>query len=295
MAKIRGSSSAHASAIKEAGHKRESEFAQLIGGDAQPGTGKTDVIDQAQNTYSVKSGKKWQIFLYSLSKIEESTELKFLLPCLNAFPQEAESYFRDRDECLSKKIELLSQNGMTKAEADQELVQSLPMNLYICSKMRLGRGTEEARAFLSDKSNLRAFLAKSIFNNEEVTYLAIKELGKIGRFHVFHREDILKILVEILIPYCSKAGVASKDFNIEGQKTILKFRKGKREKNLIEIEIRNDSDIHYRQVRFNMYASDALSVLVERLKDNQRQISSSVLSYGRAAELLEPLTRQKAS
>jgi hypothetical protein len=50
-----------------------------------------------------------------------------------------------------------------------------------------------------------------------------------------------------------------------------------------EIEIRNDSSTHYRQVRFNMYSRDTLYLLLMELeKKPTRLINESVIAYGRA-------------
>ena len=53
-----------ASDKKTGGHDNECHFANLIMGKVVGGktTEKTDVIDSEGNTYSVKGGKKWQIF-----------------------------------------------------------------------------------------------------------------------------------------------------------------------------------------------------------------------------------------
>ena len=49
-----------ASYKKRSGHVNEQHFAYLIDGDVVGGrTDKTDVIDQAYNTYSVKGGEWW--------------------------------------------------------------------------------------------------------------------------------------------------------------------------------------------------------------------------------------------
>ena len=46
------------------------------------------------------------------------------------------------------------------------------------------------------------------------------------------------------------------------------------QKNIVEIEIRNDSEIHYKQVRFNMYSKDALFLLTREFGNNFKQIKS---------------------
>ena len=59
--------------------------------------------------------------------------------------------------------------------------------------------------------------------------------------------------------------------NHRAQKTIFKYINNGKLKNIVEIEIRNDSKNHYRQVRFNMYSKDALSLLLSKTKDSSGQ------------------------
>ena len=58
----RAASSEISSEKKLGGHRNEDEFASLIGGGVIKGTQKGDVEDKDGLLYSVKSGKKWQIF-----------------------------------------------------------------------------------------------------------------------------------------------------------------------------------------------------------------------------------------
>ena len=97
----RAPSSQLSSEKKLGGHKREEIFANIIGAEVKKGIQKTDVEDQLGNKYSVKSGKKWQIFLYTYNRISDSSFLNILLPCLDAFPNDSSQYFKDREECIS--------------------------------------------------------------------------------------------------------------------------------------------------------------------------------------------------
>ena len=54
---------------KLGGHKKEKEYANLIKGEIILGTKKGDVKDQEGKLHSVKSGKKWQLCLYSKKRI----------------------------------------------------------------------------------------------------------------------------------------------------------------------------------------------------------------------------------
>ena len=53
----------------------------------------------------------------------------------------------------------------------------------------------------------------------------------------------------------SVGGQGIDDINLDGQKTIIKYKT-----NIIELEIRNDSINHYRQVRFNMKREKAIDL-----------------------------------
>ena len=59
----RAPSSEISSQKKRSGHQTEIEYAELINGEVIKGTQKGDVKDRNGNLYSVKSGKKWQVFL----------------------------------------------------------------------------------------------------------------------------------------------------------------------------------------------------------------------------------------
>ena len=109
-----------------------------------------------------------------------------------------------------------------------------------------------------------------------------------NEYNVFLKEDVLDILTERLFPAVSKAGLTPEDFNVAGQKTLLCYTNSKgKSKNIVEIEIRNDSPTHYRQVRFNMYSKDALDIFLTGLSHNPvRKISKQVWIHGRAQKII---------
>jgi hypothetical protein len=124
-----------------------------------------------------------------------------------------------------------------------------------------------------------------------VEYLAIKDstYKKDGLFKVFGKNDVLEILSLRLSPAVSSAGRIPEDYNVAGQKTLLRYKKSSqgKEKNIVEIEIRNDSPIHYRQVRFNMYSKDALHILLESKKCRSgKRLCDGVVAFGYAADIL---------
>ena len=81
---------------------------------------------------------------------------------------------------------------------------------------------------------------------------------------VFDKFDILDIFESNLKVVNSVGGHGIDDINLDGQKTIMKYKQ-----NIVELEIRNDQSI-YRQVRFNMKRQKA----IELFKDKTKKINS---------------------
>jgi hypothetical protein len=79
------------------------------------------------------------------------------------------------------------------------------------------------------------------------------------------------------------------DYNVAAQKTLLQYKKDNGTfKNIVEIEIRNDSEHHYREVRFNMYSRDALLLLLNNSKNILfKDICHGVRVYGSAIDILK--------
>ena len=287
----RAPSSAISSEKKLSGHIREADYALLIGGTSISGVQKGDVKDTFGNLHSVKSGKKWQVFLYGYQRISASTNLKILKNCLDAFTINAKKYFEDRTKCIAYKEAYIEKYGREKAKSlkNIDVETALGKNEYIESKNQLAKYTFDVRDKLKNKDALRAFLNEAIFNNDEVTFLAIKDTTYLNDnlFKVFAKEDVLNILCNQLFPEVSKSRNVPEDFNVAAQKTLLCYLKNSKVKNIVEIEIRNDSETHYRQVRFNMYSKDVLSLLMDsKNKLNVKKINDGVLVYGKAVELL---------
>ena len=249
------------------GHQAESNYARLIGAQTISGTQKSDVEDASGSFHSVKSGKKWQVFLYGHDRISNSQHLKILEPSLNAFTLDAAKYFEDRVKCISFKENYAKKHGRVEAKKleNATIIRHLGPNEYTESKARLALANEGVVKKLQKKDYLEKFLAEALFNKQEVNYLAIRDdtYKQDGRFKVFSRGDVLEILTKNLTPSLSKAGNVVEDYNVHQQKTLLRYKKeGGGEKNIVEIEIRNDSPTHYRQVRFNMYSKDTLTILL---------------------------------
>lgn len=262
----RAPSSQISSDKKLSGHKQEEIYAALIGGEVIHGTQKGDVKDKNGNLHSVKSGRKWQVFLYGHSRISTSLHLNILQTCLEAFPEDSKQYFKDRVECISYKENYIKKYGreLAKSLSNEVLEKYLGVNTYVESKRQLAKTINAICDVLKDKNRLRKFLDEALFNNTDVEFLAIKDstYKRDEVFKVFAKKDVLDVLSEELHPSISTAGRVPEDYNVAAQKTLLCYKKNGRQKNIVEIEIRNDSDTHYRQVRFNMYSGDTLFLLL---------------------------------
>ena len=64
---------------------------------------------------------------------------------------------------------------------------------------------------------------------------------------------------------------------IPEQKVILRYQG----KNLGELEMRNDSPVHYREIRFNMIKLKVVSFLFEKIQ-SIKKYNDKVLIYGTA-------------
>jgi hypothetical protein len=285
----RAASSSVSREKKIAGHRNESVYADLIGGEVIIGTQKPDVKDNNDFFYSVKSGKKWQVFLYRHDRIETSTYLNILKPCLDAFPKDYELYLAHRTRYIEYKESHIKKFGReaTKDLTNSEVLAAIGNNEYFNSKVKLATATSKVCNSLVEKAFLRNFLAEAIFNNDEVDFLAVIDTTyeKDNVFKTFHRDDVLDVFSRLLSPSVSQAGYAPEDLNIAGQKTLLRYKTSTSlMKNAIEIEIRNDSAQHYREVRFNMYSSDALNLLLNNIEGNYKIPSKKLHYYGLAAK-----------
>ena len=284
----KASSSEVASQKKISGHIQETDYAQLISADTLSGTQKGDVRDQKGRLHSVKSGKKWQIFLYRPERIKSCKYLNVLLPCLDVFPKNYSTYEKDRVRCIEYKEKYVKDHGRSKAKLlkNEDVIHELGPNSYVISKFELSTKTSLVCSDLKDKVVLRNFLDESIFNSAEVSYLVVKDSTYLNDnfFKIFDRNDVLDVLVEKLTPEVSKAGHVPEDFNVEGQKTLLCYKnKNGKNKNIVEIEVRNDGPVHYRELRFNMYSRDALLLLLESdLRKVFKRIKQNVFAYGAA-------------
>lgn len=246
--------SERASYVKRQGHADAREFAEIMGmHDAifSP-TAKKDVADRYGNSFSVKSGeKKWQIFLYGKTRFTENFEFKdraigrYFIYCIDAFPE-------NREEYLSNKTKY---------------------------KMRLQEPMKALCELLSERPTLEWFLNKSLFNSNEVNYLVIKEGGA---FHVFDSTEVVRVIASSVIVENSKARQRGQ---MDDQKVVFRIKEGDKQKTLGEIEMRNDSDIHYREVKFWMSKSVTLAVLLNKIQGEHMIKEGKVRLRGKAIKL----------
>lgn len=233
------------------GHEKAKNFALLIGlsNDYQNDpAAKKDVIDAAGDSHSLKSGKKkWQIFLYSRTRVSTDPGFKtfngfgtLLTALLDAFPETYEAYVRDKKSAKDK-LQI----------AQHKLAAKL----------------------LSASDYVEGFFSKSMFNAGEVSYLTVFGEDD-GRYHVFHRDDVLRLLTENLKVENSVARLPTQ---ADGQKTLFKLNG----KNFAELEVRNEAR-HYREIRFNMMAPMAYALFKSVDEAPRYSFGGAVVVYGKA-------------
>jgi hypothetical protein len=270
MNKSRASSSLLASKYKLKGHQDEVEFSKFIDGEIVPGVGKTDFIDNKKNKYSIKGGKKkWQIFLYGTKRFESDPGFEFsnigkmFKNSLNCFPDDYVIYKQDKDLAKEQLKEFFDQNQRKPHDVEEYLSILGEQNSYLNAKINLEKNNKIIKNCFLDQSILHQFLMKSIFNNEEVDFWVIKN-GQ--NFQIYRSIEAVNALVSELQPALSslKQG-RSDDINFPGQKVLLRSKT-----NVIELEVRNDSVKHYKQIRFNMIREKTLLILDKHFKQHYK-------------------------
>lgn len=248
--KSRASSSEEARRYRQTGYDDALEFATLIGvasdykNDFQA---KKDVVDPSGDAHSVKGGKlKWQIFLYSQKRFADE-----IFGSMNGVGQ----LLSDCIDAFPSSFEEYRQNEIVHKEKLQISMRKLAEKL-------------------TDQRLLRGFLYKSLFDGGEVKYLTFKHDNT---FHVFLNRDIIQTLIENLQVDNSKARNSRQ---MDAQKVVFKY-KGY---NLGELEMRNDTTTHYKEIRFNMIKPKAMDLFFTTIplvkKYNER-----VFVYGNASKV----------
>ena len=246
----RGLSSDGARRVRQQGHDDALYFARLIGMEHDYLNGpqaKKDVVDPSGDTHSVKSGaRKWQVFLYGLGRFRNDDGFT-VMNGMGDLLKACIGAFPDRFE-----------DYLHNKQAAKDKLR--PFMRAIAEK-------------LQDKRRLRAFFHKSMFNGGEVDYLTVKHEDI---YHVFWNRDVIDGFGEHLIVENSQARARGQT---PEQKVIFKY-KGL---NLAELEMRNDSEVHYREIRFNMIKARALDLLFTNIPKTG-EYSSEVWLYGTAAK-----------
>ena len=244
----RGSSSEEARRYRQAGHDDALQFALSLGltedyqNDRQA---KKDVIDPSGDAHSVKSGRiKWQIFLYRRSRFEEDDGFQ-ALNGIGSLLIHCIDAFPPRYE---------DYRGNEDA-----------------AKQRLRTPMRELKDRFQRRALLRAFLMKSIFNGGEVDYLTVLDDGI---YHVFRNRDVVRAMGEV---FAVDNSIARAKGQVPEQKVLFKYN----DKNVGELEMRNDSQRHYQEVRFNMYKVRVMELLYEKISDVE-DFSDNIRVYGQA-------------
>ena len=232
--------------MRQQGHDDALEFALAIGLNKDyknDPKAKKDVIDPSGDAHSVKSGvKKWQIFLYGLGRFssdESFTVMNGIGELLIA--------------CIEAFPKTFAEYTKDKKSAKQKL--RMPM-----------RALAEK---LQQPVRVKAFMNKSIFNGGEVDYLTVKHDGL---FHVFYYKDVIEKMSEKLEVCNSRAISAGQT---PEQKVLFRYNG----KNLGELEMRNDSPVHYREIRFNMVKPKVMEFLFKEIPLTKKY-SNLILLYG---------------
>ena len=231
MAK-RAMSHEKASAVKLSGHAKEKEFAKLIGLNDEyknDKKAKKDVIDFNGDAHSVKSGaKKWQVFLYGANRL--ANDYGFL--AMNGMGQLLKN-------CLD--VFPANRNEYEKNKAYYKELLQKPMI--------------ELKEKLQSENRRKAFLSKAFFNGGEVQYLTIfSTFDYVVR--VFFYEDVVDILAANTAVENSQARRKDQSDN---QKVVFKCDNA----TLGEIELRNDSDVHYKEIKFWVSAPKMIELLTK--------------------------------
>ena len=229
----RGLSSEAARIVRQRGYDDAMEFALAIGLDVdykRDPKAKKDVIDPSGDAHSVKGGeKKWQIFLYGRSRFSNDEFFQVM-------------------------------NGIGNLLI--ACIDSFPASFeaYQRDKQRYKENLRPHMVALKEKlqepNRLKALISKSMFNGGEVNYLTVKEKEV---FHVFWGRQIINLFISRVDVVNSRA---ISYHQTPEQKVVFKYESF----NLGEIEMRNDTPIHYREIRFNMLKRKFMEMVFDNIK-----------------------------
>lgn len=250
MRRTRASTSEQARQYRQDGHDNAAIFAFLLGLPSDyrnRETAKKDVVDPSGDTHSIKSGqRKWQIFLYGRSRFLNDDGFQAMNGIGNLLAHCIDSFPSSFEEYQLNRDEY---------------------------KERLRPQMRDLKDRLQRKALLRAFLSKAIFNAGEVDYLTVLDNDQ---YHVFDSQDVVTILAE---NFTVANSVKRQPGQFSDQKVVFQFDG----KNVGEVEMRNDSDRHYRQIRFNMDKPRVMSMLYGFSTDPIEFIPE-IMKYGNAIQ-----------
>ncbi len=245
ITKTRASTSGSARKYRQQGYDDALLFALSIGLNEDyknDAKAKKDVIDPSGDAHSIKGGqKKWQIFLYRASRFEEFRAMNGMGELLIS--------------CINSFPPNYDDYQKDKTEAKEKL---RPNMVALADKLK-------------DRYRRKAFISKSMFNGGEVNYLTVYDNGK---FCVFWGKEVEQVMTDNLQVTNSQARQAGQ---FPEQKVILRYEGT----NLGEIEMRNDTAIHYREIRFNMIKRKAMNLLHSKIT-LKRNYNDEVIMYGEA-------------
>lgn len=249
MAK-RGLSSEDARQVRQKGHDDALEFAILIGLDndyKNDAVAKKDVIDPSGDAHSLKSGaKKWQLFLYGINRFQNDDFFQTMNGIGQLLIKCIEAFPLDFEEYSLNKLD---------------------------AKERCRIPMRELSNLFQEKRRVKTFINKSMFNGGEVNYLTVRHENK---YHVFLSKDVVELFANSVEVSNSKAIAKNQ---VPEQKVIFKYEG----RNLAELEMRNDSKIHYRQIRFNMLKPRMLNLLFDNIPKTN-DFNERILVYGNACK-----------
>lgn len=164
--------------------------------------------------------------------------------CLNVFPCKLEEYKKDK----------------------------------IYYKNLLMKPMQKLKKKLQNKETLKALLEKSFFNAGEVSYLTIKNGDS---FYVFHNNDVVKTLTENI----------SVENSNGGQKVIFKIKNANPKTlsrfplvTIGEIEMRNDSEAHFKEIKFWM-GKDKTFELLNKIISPIKKVKPRLILCGKSLKI----------
>lgn len=270
--KKKAMTSQDASDKKKKGHEEEDGFAAITGTVRKEGHGKPDVLSPCKKFRASfkgvgnKDGQKRQIFLYGPNRVgnsntfeEISSDLK---ACLEVFPPTIEEYEKDED--------------VYRKKLHPEMVK--------------------LKETLEDDAKREYFFGQAFFDfspiskNNEDSANALVLAEKDSSYSVFDWEDVVKVLFKNLI-VCNSS--TKKDY---GPQKVLFIGpnpkiKGKTRITYGEIEVRNDSDDHYKELKFWVYQG-LLSKLLKKHLPLKFSSSKGVNLYGNAERFKDIITKE---